>query len=110
MAANALLIMKWPPFEYRGTGTSLERSPPLLYQNNFYIPMDWIARIQQEDEWQSTNPDDITALLVIPRSLGFTDKYPGDDFDPDWRSKFDDELNYLNPELVESELKEVFTG
>lgn len=60
--------------------------------------MDWIARIQQDVEWQSTNPDDITALLVIPRTLGFTEQYEGDDFDPDWESKWVNELEYVRPE------------
>ena len=104
-AANPMVICKWPGFT-RGTNVSLERSLPLRFQNKFYIPMDWIARIQQDEEWQSPNPDDITALLVIPRTLGFTEEYEGDDFDPDWESKWVNELEYVRPEGPGFEPKE----
>lgn len=60
--------------------------------------MDWITQIQQEKEWQSTNPDDITALLAIPRTLGFTESYDDDDYDPDWKSKWVNELEYIFPQ------------
>lgn len=72
--------------------------------------MDWIARIQQDEEWQSSNPDDITALLVIPRTLGFTEEYEGDDFDPDWESKWVNELEYVRPEGPDFEPKESSAG
>lgn len=110
IAANPLLITKWPGFERRATRTVLERSLPLLYQNKFYISIDWIARIQQEDQWQSTDPGEISALLEIPRSLGFTEKYPYDDFDPDWKSKFVDELDYLAKDGPDLETEEPSTS
>lgn len=94
LATNPLLIVEWPGFDHRGTQVSLERDLPPLYQNKYYIPMDWIARIQQEDQWQSTDPDYVSALLDIPKTLGFTQKYPLDDFDPNWESKYSNNMEY----------------
>lgn len=84
----------------------MERALPFPFQNNFFIPMDWIVRIQQEQEWQSsTTPEEVVALLEIPKTLGYTEAFNGDDFDPDWKSKWVNELEYIRPEKADLEPK-----
>ena len=105
LTANALVLSPWPDIGHRATAVSPERALPFPFQNNFFIPMDWIARIQQEEEWQSTIPEDIVALLEIPRTLGYTEEIKGNDYDPDWKSKWVNELEYIRPERASLEPK-----
>lgn len=64
--------------------------------------MDWIARIQQQEEWETQDQWEILqckepqyeaalsriiALLKIPYDRGFKEQYPFDDFDPNWESE-----------------------
>lgn len=56
--------------------------------------MDWIARIQQEDEWLSNDPRHYATLLRTPKTLGFREVYPYDDFDPDWASDDSSNMDY----------------
>jgi hypothetical protein len=56
--------------------------------------MDWIARIQQDSQWQSDNLQHYTTLLRILKTLGFREQYPHDDFDPDWKSQDSSNMTY----------------
>ena len=92
-------IAKWPGFQFRSNqNTMLERGLPKRLTTSYFVPLRWASSIQQQAFWDALAESTDRDCLKIPKTIGVQSEYPGDDFDPDWKSDASSEGRYRGDE------------
>lgn len=91
LAQYPLTFTKWPDFLRADRSLAIyERRPPMKICNNFFLSMQWINMVQQQQFWDVEHVD--PKFLRYPKTIGWRDDYEWG-LESDWKSQYSSEAD-----------------